>query len=269
MPTDDPFNSNEPVSGPVHEDSPSTGAMPDMAAALEQATAPLKQTIESLNQQLFEAEQARNRPAPLPVEEIGEEEFAEGLYATPQAAVQQEFQRQAAPLVATMADQIAETNYDKERSRIDAEWGQGAFDAVIDKELRPIIDEAKQFNPQGLLNRTMFTNAVDTLAGRNARKLMEHHSTHSESQQQRELEAAAKLKETVLADVTPNLAGGIRRSAAGAQAELPDQQKEYLRDMFKADGVQRDERSLAALQGAEVRTLEDYRRVQEQLKEQK
>jgi hypothetical protein len=208
-----------------------------MADALEAATAPLKDAIASLNAQLAASEAARNKPEPTP--DVSSDEFSQAFYNDPQGTIRQEFNASSQPLVSTLADQIAEHNYEAQRARVDAEWGEGSFDKVIDGELRPIIDEAKQLNAEGLLNRQMFVNAVDTIVGRKAKDLM---GFHTESQ--------------TAADGTP------------AQAQLSEDQQQYIKDMFKADGVQRDEKRLAAMQAEQPRTIEDYRRLREALKEQ-
>jgi len=113
----------------------------------------------------------------------------------------------------------------------------------------------------------MFVNAVDTIVGRKAKALMEYHSESQTAAESATLEQVQKLKETVLADVQPNLSGGIRHGGTPGVAVLGEEQKQYIKDMFKADGVQRDERRLAALQNTEVRTVDDWRRLQASLKE--
>jgi hypothetical protein len=237
-----------------------------MADALEAATAPLKDAIASLNAQLAASEAARNKPEPTP--DVSSDEFSQAFYNDPQGTIRQEFNASSQPLVSTLADQIAEHNYEAQRARVDAEWGEGSFDKVIDGELRPIIDEAKQLNAEGLLNRQMFVNAVDTIVGRKAKDLMGFHTESQTAAESATLEQVQRLKETVLADVQPNLSGGIRHGGTPAQAQLSEDQQQYIKDMFKADGVQRDEKRLAAMQAEQPRTIEDYRRLREALKEQ-
>jgi len=271
MPNDDPFNSApEPVAPVVPEIVvPDSDGGKAMATALADATAPLRDAITSLNTQLAASQRQNQIDASKSsvVPEQTQDEFSQAFYADPQGSIQGEFTRASAPLVATLADQIAEQNYSAERIRIDHVWGEGAFDAAIDAELRPIIDEAKQYNAEGLLNRQMFINAVDTIVGRKAKDLMTYQSESQTASESAKLEQVRQLRETVLADVPSNLMGGIRHGGAGSRATLSDDQKQYIKDMFKADGVPRDEKRLAAMQSGEVRTLEDYRRLNAQLKE--
>jgi hypothetical protein len=275
-PNDDPFAT--PTPAPAAEPTPEPSPAPDpaqpapadpgpgMAAQLEAATAPLKEAIASLNAQLAASEAARNKPEPTP--EISSDEFSQAFYNDPQGTIRQEFNASSQPLVSTLADQIAEHNYESQRSRVDAEWGEGSFDKVIDAELRPIIEEAKQVNAEGLLNRQMFVNAVDTIIGRKAKDLVGYSKESQTAAETATLEQVQRLKETVLADVQPNLSGGIRHGGAPSQAVLSEDQQQYIKDMFKADGVQRDEKRLAAIQAAAPRTIEDYRRLNDSLKEQ-
>ena len=266
VPNDDPFANTEvtePVSSeatpvveaPSVEPTPVVDTSPTQTAALASAVEPLKEAITALNERITQA----TTPAPVATPEPPtDDEFGQQFYQNPRGTIQSEFDRAAQPLVGQLADQVAEANMLTQAQRVDKDWGQGAFAAVIESEFRPIVEEAKRLNPQGLLDRTSFNNAVDTVVGRRAKELVEFAKGATEALSKSELETVQKLRDSVVMEVQPNLSGGIRRGGPGAIG-LSDEQKQIARDMTKADGIKRDEKILAALQANPIRSIEDYR----------
>lgn len=271
MPNDDPFANVEPVEAadtpapePTPTPAPEPAAVNPLNEQLTQTLQNMQSAIENLNRRI---DAASRQPDPEPDLPLSADDFTQQLYNSPQDAVRGEIQRATAPVVSQLAHQVAESNLNEMRAKIDAEWGGGAFDKLIEPQLRPVVDEALRMNPQGLLNRRAILDAVDTYVGKSVAGLIAHRDEFKGTQEKQEEDTMAKLRDTILADVSPNLSGGIRRGGKNPVA-LSDEQKQIAREMTRADGMKRDERRLAAIQAGDVRTLDDYRRVNEQLKKE-
>jgi hypothetical protein len=164
-----------------------------------------------------------------------------------------------APLLSQMVAQNHSNVVESQRSRIDSEFGEGAWESHFAPELNPMFDRVRKDNPSQLGNADAIQRAVDAVKGAKFETLVEARNASATAREQSE---EAK-REEMLEIVRSNLTGGISRG--GGKSVLTNEMKDFMEKEFRATGVKPDENAFlaAATSGS---TLEDWQAAQAALK---
>lgn len=194
------------------------------------------------------ADHLQNPPA-APAVAAPEGEFWNTFTANPEGAIDDRFNKVAAPLIGQLASTQVKSQLDRYRGEVDAAWGTGAFDTHIKDDLTSIVNRALQQNPAAVLNTEALETTRDALIGRKVLGLAAHKEkaqATGATAKQSEIEAAvqAALQKHGIDPTT--LSGGIRRVSPTSE-KLGDEYHEYLAGKLRDTGVAVDEKRAARM----------------------
>lgn len=171
------------------------------------------------------------------------EDWATEFYNKPQETVQQEIAAQAAPILQQNATFSAKVLMDKQHETVDKRWGEGTWAEEFEPVLAPIVADAIKNYPTSLSNPTAVQNAVNTIIGDKFDALTARASKLAETSEEPNKELIDQVASQVV-----EMTGGIRRSPNSAEEKLDDEDsQEFLKEIFRQTGEQRDPKRLAKL----------------------
>jgi hypothetical protein len=245
MPPDDPL-----FTQPTPE-TPTPTTPVDVGALVDERLAPVVQGMQQITS-VFKDLQDRAASAPQPQPQAPKaDDWQERFFADTRGAIDERISQATAPVVAASAATVGGMVLDSERTRVDAKYGEGAWDKHIWPELKPVYTRVLETDPARLHNREAITNAVKTIIGSNDEVFF---NLRAETQKAR-AEAATKTEDELVTKVSSkipsNLTGGLR-SSRGGEPKLTPEHQSHLADIARETGTtitSADEGRIAALMG--------------------
>ncbi len=249
-----------------------------MAAAAElitQALSPVASRLEELgatNAQLAQHIQTSGQPAAAaPTDTAAGEDFLTKFSQDPEGAIralQQDELRQVAPMIGNMLNSGVTAAVASEKSTIDGEFGEGAWDKLFDKPLSVLLDSYKRSNVAALADNSVISREVDGLKGRLFNDLVSYRDESRKKTTDSKESNQKELTDGILQQVQTNMTGGIRR-ISGGDLEITEELKGYLQERATAIGEPVEDAKAWNERNDYGNTYEDFQAHQVKLEAQK
>lgn len=270
-----PGNGTEPTGGSPGNGTDPGGETPltlaQAAELITQANQPQLEKIEALTQAVANVVNRLQSPStnagPTKGSMDDGEDFLTRFSTDPEGAIRDISVRtiqEAAPLVSTLINSSVSNFVSQEQSKIDREFGSGAWDKFFNKPLNTIMNSYREHNAAALANHETITREVDGLKGRQFNDLVKFREESKKAEAEAEQGQNKQLLDGVLKQVQTNLTGGIRRIPTDDEPVTEDL-KGYLAERTAAIGGDEDPKGF--LQRTNYgNTLEDFLKHQEAMK---
>ena len=245
-----------------------TAAAADQDAARDAAHAQLVAANEQLSKQLGEATAALKamnvggpapgpaEPAPTPQQVSADtliRQFAsdpKGLIAAvADGRIDEKVSAQLVPLLAPMIKATHQNLVSSERLRVDAEFGLGTFDELIQPALSKDVEQLSKVNQASLINSDTIRALVRRIEGESRIKLNEREVAVAASRKKSEADEANKF----FAYLPPGMRPRGDKAATGATPDI----KQFLGDMERGGGGKLDEKTFMAYHNS-GNTIDDF-----------
>ena len=217
-----------------------TLTMQNVAELITQAQAPLLEKIEGLTQATSQAVTDSRQPAPTPQNQEPQGDFLTQFSENPELSIDNKIAQQlrtVAPMVSNLINSTVSNFVSRERTEIDGQFGEGAFDKFFDKPLNVLMDSYRQTNAAALADEGTIRRETDGLKGRLFDQLVEYRTENQKKTAEEGEAGTQKLVDGVLEKVVQtNMTGGIRRIDNSADA-ITEDLKGYLAERAAAIGV--------------------------------
>lgn len=212
----------------------------DLTRAVQEATGPLLERLEQLQQENRQLAQQRSESAPT----TPQGDFLERFANDPEGAIKEiasAQDKEIAPALAQLYTTVHDSILANEQILVDQRYGDGTWDEMFQKPLKEIFTHAQQVNPTIIANRDWVRGEVAKLRG-----------FHEDALQERRLkaaEAAEKQRSKGMDEIARhavnrfNISGGTP-TMGGRDDEPSEALKEYVALRKEKSGVALDPKEL-------------------------
>jgi len=240
------------------------------AELVRQSQAPLLERIEQLTEAMGQVTgrmSAGTQDPNLNVDPGDADDFLTQFSADPRKAIEAvvagQF-RTVAPLIGNIMNATTNSATAAEAERVNNDFGTGAWESLIEKPLKTIIESYRQHNAAALSDPRTIVKEINGLKGQLLNELVDHREKHQKSAADANANKEKELVDGVLQHVRTNLTGGIRRMDTVGE-EVTDSLRGYLEERDRSIGGETDPKQWLS-ETNYGNTIDDYVKHQASLK---